>query len=460
MSGKIATEGETQTGTSRIAWLFDPNLVAVMLASLGVIFVSGFVQVSHGAYPMTYTEAWHALFNPDVVLNARAWEAFLFGTEMPEMSTESLIVWNIRLPRVVVALFVGMNLAVSGAIFQAVTRNELASPFILGVSSGAGLSILLTLVTFSGVALAVPLVVPAASLSVGGVVAALLMIGLLFCLPISWLVAWKAATRRAWLGAAVVTGTALTTYGVLATASLPPGVPLSSINLIVSLSAVLPLIAAGGGIVAFLIVYGIAWKNGTSPIRLVLAGVIVSTVFQSLQTGLFFFADDIGVVQSAIAWTTGSLTGTDWEQVRTILPWSVLSVALAVAGARQLNVLLLGEQTAKSLGMSVERVRFALSSVAVIAAAASIAVAGIVSFIGLIVPHVVRNLVGSEYKKLIVGCLFVGPALMVGADVGARLGMGLLTGQETQIPVGIVTGLVGGPYFLYLMRKQEALGEI
>ncbi len=126
-----------------------------------------------------------------------------------------------------------------------------------------------------------------------------------------------------------------------------------------------------------------------------------------------------------------------------------------VLGARQLNVLLLGETTAKSLGMSVERVRFVLSGVAVLAAAASIAVAGIVGFVGLIVPHMVRNIVGSDYKKLIVGCLFVGPALLVVADVGARLAL-----SPTQIPVGIVTGLIGGPYFLYLMRKQDKLGEI
>ncbi|MCT9098483.1 iron ABC transporter permease [Haloarchaeobius sp. HME9146] len=360
--------GSTSEGV--LGWV-DGSLVTLCLASLVVVVFGGLVQVSFGAFSMTLVEAWQAVFNPDVVLNPKAWEAFILGGEVPEMNKQSLIVWNIRLPRVFVAVLVGMNLAVSGAIFQAVTRNELASPFILGVSSGAGLMILLTLVVFSG----------------------------------------------------------LTTF--------------------------LPLIAAVGGAVAFLIVYAIAWKNGTSPVRLVLAGVIVGTVFNSLQTGLFFFADDIGVVQSAIAWTTGSLTGTDWEQVRMALPWTVLALFLALVGSRQLNVLLLGESTAKSLGMNVEKVRFALSGVAVLAAAASIAVAGIVGFVGLIVPHMVRTFVGSDYKKLIVGCVFAGPALMVAADVGARLAL-----NPVQIPVGIVTGLVGGPYFLYLMRKQENLGDV
>ena len=349
----------------------DASLVTLIAGSLAVIVGGGRVQVSFGAFSMSLLEAWQAVFNPNVIFNARAWEAFLLGAEVPEMNRRSLIVWNIRLPHVFVGALVGMNLAVSGAIFQAVTRNELASPFILGVSSGAGLMILLTLVVFSG------------------------------------------------------------------------------------LSAFLPIIASIGGAIAFLIVYAIAWKNGTSPVRLVLAGVIVGTVFGSLQTALFFFADDLGVVQSAIAWTTGSLTGTDWEQVRMALPWTVVAMLLALVSSRQLNVLLLGEQTASSLGMSVEKVRFALSGVAVLAAAASIAVAGIVGFVGLIVPHMVRNIVGSDYRKLVIGCVFAGPALLIAADVGARLAL-----TPVQIPVGIVTGLVGGPYFLYLMRKQDQMGEI
>lgn len=350
---------------------FDRSLLTLCLGSLVVVVAGGLVQVSFGAYSMSPAEAWRAVFNPNVIFSVQAWQAFLLGGEVPEMTKQSLIVWNIRLPRVFVAMLVGMNLAVSGAIFQAVTRNELASPFVLGVSSGAGLLILLTLVVFSG------------------------------------------------------------------------------------LTAFLPLIASVGGALAFLVVYAIAWKNGTSPVRLVLAGVIVGTVFGSLQTALFFFADDIGVVQSAIAWTTGSLTGTDWEQVRMALPWTLVAMFLALLGSRQLNLLMLGETAAKSLGMRVEKVRFALSGVAVLAAAASIAVAGIVGFVGLIVPHMVRTIVGSDSRKLVVGCIFAGPALMVAADVGARLVL-----NPVQVPVGIVTGLVGGPYFLYLMRKQDSMGEL
>ena len=382
---------ERETGSARgghptpserpFAWV-DGSLLTLCLGSVAVVVVAGLLQVSFGSYSMTVAQAWRAVLDPTVLLDPRWLLNFLLGEELmravtgfhgelPELPTETLIVWNIRLPRVLVAVLVGAALAVSGAIFQAVTRNELASPFVLGVSSGAGFTVLLTLVVFS------------------------------------------------------------------------------------SLAPFLPLLAALGGTLAFLLVYGIAWKGGTSPVRLVLAGVIVNMVFQSLQRGLFFFADDLGVVQSALAWITGSLTGTGWEQFRlAVLPVAV-AVLLALAGARQLNVLLLGEETASSLGMRVERVRFLLSGVAILAASTAVAVAGVVGFFGLVVPHVVRILVGSDYKRLVVGCVFAGPALMVVADVGARLAL-----NPIQIPVGVVTGLVGGPYFLYLMRRRSELGDL
>ncbi|WP_153952454.1 FecCD family ABC transporter permease [Halosegnis longus] len=379
----MAERAETAVG--RWDW-FDTTLVSFCVAALGIAVLAGLIQVSYGSYEMTLRQAWLSVFDPAVwtqpnvlatfFLGERATAALGLSTEY-DLATATNIVWNIRLPRVFTAALVGLSLSISGTIFQAITRNELASPFILGVSSGAGFAVLVTLV------------------------------------------------------------------------------------LIPSFGFLLPLTAAVGGTAAFLLVYAIAWQGGTSPVRLVLAGVIVGTVLNSLQTALYFFATDLGTVQQAISWTTGSLTGADWAQFRIILPFVLLVVIPGtVLGARQLNVLLLGESTASALGMRVERMRFALSVIGIVAASAAVAVAGVVSFVGLVVPHVVRTVVGSDHKRLLVGCAFAGPALLVVADTGARLFLPVVTGSPTQLPVGVVTGIIGGPYFLYLMRRRQQLGEL
>ncbi|MDS0258646.1 iron ABC transporter permease [Haloarcula sp. S1CR25-12] len=414
-------------------WI-DASLVSLIGVSVVVTVVAGLVQVSYGPFKMTLSETWRAVFNPAVIFDLGAWRAFLLGGDVPDVGRRSIVVWLLRLPRVFTGVLVGANLAIAGAIFQAVTRNELASSQTLGVNAGAGLAVLLTLVVYT------------------------------------------------------------------------------------ELAPLLPFVAALGGALAFVVVYAISWDGGTSPVRLILAGIIVATVFNSLQTALFFYADNLGVVQSALQWTTGSLTGVDWEQVRTVLPWTAVLVPVALVGGRHLNVLVLGEDTAQSLGMNVERMRFGLSGVAILAASSAIAVAGVVGFVGLIVPHLVRTIVGSDYRRVLLGSVFVGPALMTVADVGARLGPAILgfgvgvgavlvgvatfvggragrrrirvtlgegytrftalsvgigavalavtlatggpTVTDTQLPVGVVTGLVGGPYFLYLMRRRQKLGDI
>ncbi|GAA0651115.1 FecCD family ABC transporter permease [Salarchaeum japonicum] len=359
----------------------DKRLLTLMAGSVLAVLVAGFVQVWFGSYDMTIAQTFSVVTNPRIVFNPDVWAAALLGNEFPEwMTTPQIIVWNIRMPRVFIGILVGMNLAISGAVFQAVTRNELASPYILGVSGGAGLAVLLTLVFFSSAYVVLPVV----------------------------------------------------------------GIQFSA----------LPFAAAVGGSIAFFLVYAIAWQGGTSPVRLVLAGVIVATIFQSLQTGLFYFLDSTAAVKTAIAWTTGSLTGVDWEQFRLAALPTLFVVPAIFLAARHLNVLLLGEDTARSLGMPVELVRFGVSTLAILAAATAVSVAGLVGFVGLVVPHAVRTVVGSDYRRLVLGSLFLGPALVVVADVVARLAL-----MPVQVPVGIVTGLIGGPYFLYLMRRNGDVSE-
>lgn len=394
----MATETDGLETDLASGWrtLLSGQLLWLVVGSVAVAVGAGLVQVRYGTYTMTFQEAWRALSNPRIVLDPVVWQYFVFGgelnlgalftpggwdslileTEFPSVSREALVVWTMRLPRVLIAAVVGSTLAVSGAIFQGVTRNELASPFVLGVSSGAGFVVLLTLVVYS------------------------------------------------------------------------------------ALAPLLPILAALGGAVAFVLVYLIAWQGGTSPVRLVLAGVIVNMVFQSLQRGLFFFAEDLGTVQSALSWITGSLTGTGWSEFRLIFIPSVIVLGISMLGARHLNVLLLGEDTARSLGMQVERARFLLAAVAILAASVSIVAAGVIGFFGLVVPHLVRLSVGSDYRRLLIGSVFVGAALMILADVGARLGLYFVGGGMGQVPVGIVTGLIGGPYFLYLMRRRSTMGDL
>ncbi|WP_232700361.1 FecCD family ABC transporter permease [Halobacterium wangiae] len=358
---------------------FDATLASIVVGSVLLVAVASVLQVRYGTYEMPLETAVRALLDRAVWTDLHVLATLVLGedaartvglySDLRHLTDPTIVVWTVRLPRVVVAAFVGLNLAVSGAVFQAITRNELASPYILGVSSGAGLAVVFTLV-----------------FSVG--------------------------------------------------------------------AYLLPLAAVAGGTAAFLLVYAVAWRGGTTPVRLVLAGVVVGTIFNSLQTGLFYFIDSNGVMRLAVAWLAGSLTGVDWTEVRTVAVPTLVVVPAALVSARQLDVLLLGERTARSLGMPVERMRFLLSALAIVAASAAVAVAGLVGFVGLVVPHAVRTLVGSDYRRLMVGCLFAGPALVVVADVVGRLALG-----GTQVPVGVVTGLIGGPYFLLLLRRTDSFTE-
>jgi iron complex transport system permease protein len=358
---------------------FDASLAAIAAASTAAILLAALVQIRYGAYEMPFETVWRALFDRAVWTNPEILATIVLGdglsktlgvyADLSVLSDATVVVWTMRLPRVVVAAFVGANLAVAGAIFQAITRNELASPYILGVSSGAGFAVVVTIVFSLG------------------------------------------------------------TY-------------------------LLPLAAAVGGTTAFLLVYAVAWRGGTTPVRLVLAGVVVGTIFNSLQTGVFYFIDSNGAMRTAVSWLAGSMTGVGWPEVRLVVVPTLFVVPAALVAARQLDVLLLGERRARALGMRVETVRFLLSVLAIFATAAAVAVAGLVGFVGLVVPHAVRTVVGSDYRRLLTGCLFAGPALVVVADVFARLGLG-----GAQVPVGVVTGLVGGPYFLVLLRRTESFNE-
>ena len=213
------------------------------------------------------------------------------------------------------------------------------------------------------------------------------------------------------------------------------------------LASILPVAAFIGGCVACALVFMMAWKNGLKPERVVLAGVAINTIlggFISLLSTLY--SDKI---QSAILWLNGSLATQTWQDVHMLVWYSVIGLILSLFLIRSANVLQLGEESATNLGFNVNRTRLIISLVAVFLAATSTAVVGIISFVGLIVPHISRMLMGSDQKYTIPFSMVLGGIVLLIADTLART-----VGGSIEIPVGVIMSIVGGPFFLYLLRKR------
>ncbi|WP_391510130.1 FecCD family ABC transporter permease [Negativicoccus succinicivorans] len=323
-----------------------------------------------------FTWRWIVLITLAVILVAALIGSLAFGATPIDLSrileilggdrsgTSGPIIWNIRFPRNLVGALVGANLAVAGAILQAVMKNPLADPGIVGVSSGAGLAGVVMLVLFP---------------------------------HLTYLV-----TPIAFLGAM---GSAL-------------------------------------------FVYALAWKNGIRPLRIILAGVAVNAFLGSGISALLIFYGDR--VQGALLWMVGGLSARSWPQVELLVPYTILGILIAFAGAKQLNILSLGDETARSLGMRVERVRFFMTGVAALLAAAAVSISGLIGFVGLVVPHMVRLLIGSDHRFLLPGSVLGGAAVMVLSDTLGRVAF-----APIEVPVGIIMAFLGAPFFLYLLRRGE-----
>ena len=273
------------------------------------------------------------------------------------------ILWNIRLPRTIVAALVGINLSLSGAILQAILRNPLADPHIIGISSGAGLA-----------GIFIMLLVPGA----------------------------------AWL--------------------------------------VTPA-AFGGAMGAAVLIYILAWKDGIRPTRIILAGVAVSAFLGAGISAMMILYSDR--VHSALMWMVGGLSARSWPHVEMLLPYTVCAGLLALFSAQRLNILQLGDDMARGVGLAVERTRIFLTAVAALLAASAVSVVGLLGFVGLIVPHAARLLIGSDYRFLLPAASLLGIAVLTLSDTAARLMFAPL-----ELPVGIIMAVLGAPFFLYLLRRQ------
>ena len=189
-------------------------------------------------------------------------------------------------------------------------------------------------------------------------------------------------------------------------------------------------------------------RGRVSPVRLALAGVTASSLLISLTQVLIIF--DENSTDSVLFWLVGGVNFAGWQDIRNLLPWLVLGLVGAFSMARSLNLLALGDDMARGLGQNVERTRLLGSALVIVLCGAAVSVAGPVAFIGLIVPHIIRRLVGSSYVVLLPLCALGGAALVLYADIVSRY-----VKPPFEVPAGVVTALIGAPIFIYLARRQK-----
>jgi len=298
-----------------------------------------------------------------------AW-ARLFGGSGDWTAAQENIVWMLRLPRVLLAAVVGGGLAAVGVAMQAVVRNPLADPYVLGISSGAS------------------------------------------------------------VGAVLVLGTgALSFLGLYA----------------VSVGAF------AGAVLSFAIVFLIAIAGGQlSPLRLVLAGMACGYSLSGLTSLIVLTSENRELARTAMEWMLGSLGGSAWADLG--LPAAVLVLGtgwLALKG-RALNALLVGDDTARTLGVDVGRLRVTLFIVLSLLTGVMVAVSGAIGFVGLVIPHIVRMLVGTDHRRVLPVSVLVGASFLVWVDVIARMAF-----APIELPVGVITALLGGPFFVWMLVTQR-----
>ncbi len=210
----------------------------------------------------------------------------------------------------------------------------------------------------------------------------------------------------------------------------------------------LPIGSILGAFGTTLLIYSLAYQKGVSPVKMILSGMAVSAMFGAFNDIIkTFFAESLG---NATGFLVGGLNGCTWESFRMILPYALVGIVLCMFLPQKMNILMLGDETANSLGLNTERFRFFLIIVSSLLAGATISVAGLISFVGLVIPHIARLLVGSDYKYLFPASMFLGFLLVVVCDTIGRVIM-----PPGEVPVSIILSFIGAPFFLYLLRTRE-----
>ncbi len=306
--------------------------------------------------------------SPATTLRLLAWKLGLAGQPADVPASAGVILFELRIPRVLLAVVVGAALAASGAVFQALFRNPMADPAIIGVSSGAALGAIAVIVLGGGVL-------------VGGL-----------------------------------------------------GVPVAAF--------------AGALAVSFL-VYRLARIGPAVQVAtLLLAGIAVAAVVSAVISLVMAFAGQ--EIRSIYFWLLGGLAGRGWGALATSVPLVAVGAVLTLTTVRDLNLMALGEERAAQLGVEIERFKRRSLATGALLAAAAVSVAGVIGFVGLMTPHILRLVLGADHRRLVPASILGGAAFMVLADLAART-----VRAPEEIPVGAVTALLGGPFFLYLLRRER-----
>lgn len=319
------------------------KILSFVLTAVG-LFVLFIFAVNTGSLKVTPSELFSGLFieyNPDVAT-----------------------IYDLRFPRIFIAMLGGAATAVSGVLLQAVMKNPLADPGIIGVSSGASL------------------------------------------------------------------------VAVIVTAFFP------------SLFFLTPMLAFIGGLIAFLLVYSLSWKGGLSPLRIILVGVAVNALCTGLMSA---FNSATGNLYTGVASiVNANITQKTWDDFQTLAVYVVIGLVASFFVTNQCNLLSLEDKTARSLGMNVTRSRIVISVIAVLLASISTAVVGAISFLGLIVPHIARLLVGSNHKVLVPYSILLGAFTLLLADT-----IGRTVASPYEISAAVVMSVIGGPFFIFLLRRSK-----
>jgi iron complex transport system permease protein len=339
--------------SGRRSWWIPGAAVA-----LGVAFLFGAMIGPAGP-------AWHQV--PGEILDRLPFVSFDSGAT----ALQSTVLWQIRMPRVVLAAIVGAMLALAGASYQGVFRNPLVDPYLLGVAAGAG------------------------------------------------------------LGATIV---------IVVNRSATDSWPVDP----------LPVVSFVGGLLAVLVTYTVGSAFGASrgPATLVLAGVAVTALATAMQT--FLLQRNTEVVRQVYSWILGRLSTATWADVRLVLPYVVVSSVVLLWHRRLLDVLRVGDDEAAALGARVDRIRLTVVIAATLGTSAVVSVSGLIGFVGIMVPHLVRMLAGASYRRLLPLSVLVGAAFLIVADIPGRI-----LSDPAETPIGVVTAFLGAPFFIVVLRTRQ-----